>query len=147
MPVQGIVDNEIGLIAYLFTGTVLIEEIISAHKEVSKSVHQGKTYLEINLFDRDSRYHELELEGMSRLSQFIVDNFDRQNLIREKIVSIELSTEIEIINRLWLALVDSEDDFKSSYASFKSLEESCEWLGINLLAAKQLLQKIGYELG
>ena len=113
MPVSGIADNDLGVIAFLFTGVIVIEDIISAHQTVSKTVRTGQTYMEINLFDHGSQYHELNKERMSQLKQAIMDCFDRNDIFREKIASIELSTQISLINPLWRALVTTDAEFKS----------------------------------
>jgi|TARA_B100000809_G_scaffold222584_1_gene231670 hypothetical protein len=38
MPVSGIADNDAGVIAFLCKGVIVIEDIISAHQTVSKTV-------------------------------------------------------------------------------------------------------------
>ena len=145
MPVTGEVDNEKGLIAFLFNGIIVIEDIIATHKMVSTAILNDEPFLEINVFDRDSRFHELDRKRLEQLKQEIMNSFERKDIHREKIAAIELSKEVGLINPLWKAMVTTDKEIKSSYAWFDTIDEGCVWLGIESILAMNLLKKIGFR--
>ncbi len=124
------VDNDHRHIYTYFNNVITLQDCVDMFDTVAARIEPGAQYRQINIFDRNSKLHQMDIDAIKLAQSHMAESFNAKGLQRPRSAMVSLDELAEPVLNYWCALCDNNQAITADYRVFSDLEEACEWAGI-----------------
>lgn len=124
------VDNDRRHIYTYFNDVISLQDCTDMFDSVAADVQPGDEYRQINIFDRTSRLHEMDVDRIKQAQRHMAARFQAKGLVRPRSAMVSLDKLAEPVLSYWCALCDNDETVRANYRTFTNLDDACDWVGI-----------------
>lgn len=131
MPVQYLVEQKAGLLAFRFSGNVTLQDIERAIGRVAEDATPGITYRSLLVFHGSTDLSRIGPDELNHIKSVLRVSYDDAPIERPAgAIVVDGSLDAKIITPLWKAMCDADSELDVHYRFFIDIAPALAWLDV-----------------
>ena len=131
MPVQYLVEQKAGLLAFRFSGNVTLQDIERAIGRVAEDATPGITYRSLLVFHGSTDLSRIGPDELNHIKSVLRVSYDDASIERPAgAIVVDGSLDAKIITPLWKAMCDADSELDVHYRFFIDIAPALAWLDV-----------------
>lgn len=131
MPVQYLVEQKAGLLAFRFSGNVTLQDVERAIGRVAEDATPGITYRSLLVFHGSTDLSRIGPDELNHIKSVLRVSYDDASIERPAgAIVVDGSLDAKIITPLWKAMCDADSELDVHYRFFIDIAPALAWLDV-----------------
>ncbi len=140
------VSSDKALIQYHLDSDFSVDTAKGMFSSIRKSLDTSITYCELIAFVPTADMSHISQSEFSSIIESMKEAYERNGVVREKTAILAGSNQpLRPMANLWVGYCDLDPEISTIYRSFISLEQACEWLGVDRNYIIEFLRNSGEQ--